>query len=340
MTTKNKDEESTVYDEGDSSVVVEEHSTTSRAKKPAKKGGLLKVIGFVAVLGIVGATGWYVFGGGNAPTPAKVATKAPKKEVPKVEEKPVEAAPAPAEVAPIAPETAAGTIPNTAIDPLTGAPLPVDNTIPTEVGIDPLAPTSTDPLAGTIAPTVPAEINPVVAPTTPVVEPAVIAPVAPTTSNGDLVAQISGAVTDALNPIIRRLDSVESRLGNLESRRSTASVSSDDRTSRNALTPTPPRRSAAAPAKKKRPAAPAPVRNSIEVLTPVASTVTTVTTVEAKPVVSCQISAVVHGSAWLKNSDGSFKGYSVGEALPDGQRITAITPDKGIQVGSKTWTCK
>lgn len=50
----------------------------------------------------------------------------------------------------------------------------------------------------------------------------------------------------------------------------------------------------------------------------------------AAPSVSCHLAAIVPDRAWVKNADGTFTTYGVGDLAPNGASITAISPGAGI----------
>ena len=175
---------------------------------------------------------------------------------------------------------------------------------------------------------------------------------APSQQEGSLdiasLANVVGqAVSDALKPLEdrwnSRFDSLERRLSRVESRPRQEAAPARSTPARQSSTPTPRASISRVPQEPKRPA------NRIEVLdepTPAPSPRPVVRQVEsfsassAPAVSSCSLGAVLEGRAWLKRGDGSFESYIVGDTLPDGKTITAITPEKGIVANGQSWSCK
>lgn len=199
---------------------------------------------------------------------------------------------------------------------------------------------------------VPAEPEVVPEPVQQEVVPVYTAAPAPSQQEGSLdiasIASVVGqAVSDALKPMEdrwnSRFDSLERRLSRVESRPRQEAAPARSTPARQSSTPTPRASISRVPQEPKRPA------NRIEVLdepTPAPSPRPVVRQVEsfsassAPAVSSCSLGAVLEGRAWLKRGDGSFESYIVGDTLPDGKTITAITPEKGIVANGQSWSCK
>lgn len=199
---------------------------------------------------------------------------------------------------------------------------------------------------------VPAEPEVVPEPVQQEVVPVYTAAPAPSQQEGSLdiasLASVVGqAVSDALKPLEdrwnSRFDSLERRLSRVESRPRQEAAPARSTPARQSSTSTPRASISRVPQEPKRPA------NRIEVLdepTPAPSPRPVVRQVEsfsassAPAVSSCSLGAVLEGRAWLKHGDGSFESYIVGDTLPDGKTITAITPEKGIVANGQSWSCK
>ena len=238
-----------------------------------------------------------------------------------------------------------------AADPMNPAQAQPSKVQPAPV-MDPSLAALTTP--GASAPT-PVEVAPVVSATPASIQP--VTPVnavshPPVSSSGSfdassLASVVGQAVTDALRPMEERWNA---RFDSLESRVSRVEGSPRPAAAKPAATPRPrAARPKPAPVARPRatPAAPAPA-NRIELIdqpsvAPVARPAVVVAPrVEAAQpsnTSSCSLGAVLEGRAWIKRGDGSFDSYIVGDTLPDGKVISAITPERGIVVGNKTWSC-
>ncbi len=53
----------------------------------------------------------------------------------------------------------------------------------------------------------------------------------------------------------------------------------------------------------------------------------------------CRLASIVPGRAWVKQPDGSFVTYGVGDKAPNGANITAISPDSGVTTTSGHLEC-
>lgn len=194
---------------------------------------------------------------------------------------------------------------------------------------------------------------------TQVIEPEQVQPVSPpvveavpaesVSFDGSNLASVVGqAVTDALRPMEERwnsrFDSLERRVSRIEQAPKPAAKPASK--PKAASRPRPAAKPST-PSKPRATAKPAPP-NRIEVLdqptpAPVARPVVTVPPRAAEPTApaatSCSLGAVLEGRAWVKRGDGSFDSYIVGDTLPDGKVISAISPERGIVAGGKTWSC-
>jgi len=54
----------------------------------------------------------------------------------------------------------------------------------------------------------------------------------------------------------------------------------------------------------------------------------------------CTVSAVVPGRVWLEHADGRFVTYGVGDTLPNGQTVTAISAAGEIRTDAGIWACR
>lgn len=195
-----------------------------------------------------------------------------------------------------------------------------------------------EPVQSTAVPEV-APVSPVALDSAPVVQD-------PSLDMASLASVVGQAVSDALKPLEERwnarFDSLERRLSRVESRPRQESVPATSRPSSSST----PRASIS-----RVPQAPKRSTNRIEVLddsVPTPSPRPVVRQVEPSstpatpdtPGVSCSLGAILEGRAWLKRGDGSFESYIVGDTLPDGKTIAAITPERGIVADGKSWSCR
>jgi hypothetical protein len=273
----------------------------------------------------------------TSPAPAVAPAVAP----------PGSAASLPSTVAPVTPAVAPPvTSPALAPNPLAPTPgaLPAATVPPaapapstTVAALAPVTPVVVNPLAASATPAVPAA--PVVAPVTSAPAPAAVpAPAASVASLTPAAPAIVAAVPPAPGSTAANPTDLGNRVGALEVRLS--AIEQSQTQILRALSQSSLSRHSTANAAPEAAAHPAPVRavkkpvtrarhNSIELIqdTPAKATPTAAA---KKAVPPCRLAAVVPDRAWIKQDDGSFLPYGIGDTAPNDSKITAIDPQNGI----------
>jgi len=149
---------------------------------------------------------------------------------------------------------------------------------------------------------------------------------------------VNASPSDTSVGLAPRVDAVEQRLGAVESR---LVAVEQGHAAKSAATVKPAASRPASPAKVASERAPvrhaARPHNHVELIQdkPVAK----VSTLASKPVVSCKLASIVSNRAWVKQADGSFVTYGVGDEAPNGSTIKSIDPDAGIITERGKLTC-
>ena len=317
-------------------------------KKPTS--GFAKIVWVMALLLVLGVVGYYTLRAFNRPVPKTPAPLAALPSTPSVSV-PTVAGPsvAPPSADPLDTLTAPAPGISGGVDPAAGPTVqPSDPLAPETANVAPAA----DPLASLGAPG-PTMAGP--SPPSPSVSATSQAQPAPATGalNSDLALQVGQAVTEAIRPmetrINARFDTLEKRVGTLEGAGPRPSAAASTPSPR-AETPvsTGKRVAHRSAARKTTPVArpKAVPANRIELLPTVAPDVAITASTRPSAETSgeaseaCRLGAVLPGRAWIKRADGSFETYGVGDTLPDGKVVSAISPEKGIQVGGQRWACR